>query len=249
MTALFAFIVIVVVALLLLIFIRRQRNGRIRSALRPLPASTNLANQVGEAIESGRQLHVSLGQGSLIGAANPTSIAAVHVLDYLAADGCASGTPPLTTVGDGTLLPLAQDCLRKAHEDAGRQKDYHPTMAQFLAPHTAPFAYAGGIAAVLQRGESGSNVLVGRFGSELAIPAEVAARKNMVQVIGTDDPSALAVATAVTENVLVGEELFAAGAYLEHKPDQTASLQVQDILRWLIIITILALALGQLLAG
>jgi hypothetical protein len=122
-------------------------------------------------------------------------------------------------------------------------------MAQFLAAHTDPFAYAGGMATILQRGESGSNVLVGRFGAELAIPVEIAARKNMVQVIGTDDPSALAVATAVTPNVLVGEELFAASAYLEHKPDQIASLQVQDILRWLIIITILALALGQLLAG
>lgn len=248
MNSLFALIVIVVVALLLLIFTRRQRNGR-STAIRPLPTCNSLSNQVGEAIESGQQLQVSLGQASLVGAANPTSIAAIHILDYLAKDGCASGTPPMTTVGDGTLLPIAQDSLRQAHKAAGRLKEYKPTMTQFLAADSDAYAYAGGIAAILQQGETSSNLLVGRFGPELAIPAEIAARKNMEQVIGTDDPSALAVATAVTDNVLIGEELFAAGAYLENKPSQAAGLQVQDLLRWLIILTILALAFSQLLAG
>lgn len=248
MNSLFALIVIVVVALLLLIFTRRQRNGR-STAIRPLPACNSLSNQVGEAIESGQQLQVSLGQASLVGAANPTSIAAIHILDYLAKDGCASGTPPMTTVGDGTLLPIAQDSLRQAHKAAGRLNEYKPAMTQFLAADSDAYAYAGGIAAILQQGKTSSNLLVGRFGPELAIPAEIAARKNMEQVIGTDDPSALAVATAVTDNVLIGEELFAAGAYLENKPSQAAGLQVQDLLRWLIILTILALAFSQLLAG
>ncbi|MCB9421039.1 MAG: hypothetical protein H6667_14650 [Ardenticatenaceae bacterium] len=246
MNTLFAFIIIVVVALLILT--RRQRNGR-SLGIRPLSACNSLSNQVGEAIESGRQLQVSLGQGSLVGAANPASVAAIHILDHLAKDGCASSTPPLTTVGDGTLLPIAQDSLRQAHEAAGRLNEYKPSMTQFLAANSDPYAYAGGIATILQQGKTSSNLLVGRFGPELAIPAEIAARKNMEQVIGTDDPSALAVATAVTDNVLVGEELFAASAYLENKPGQIASLKVQDIMRWLVIITILLLALSQVLAG
>jgi hypothetical protein len=245
---LFALFVIVVVALLLWLLTRRQRSGR-TAGKRPLTACHSLSNQVGEAIESGRKLHVSLGQASLIGAANPTSMAAVHVLDFLAKDGCASGTPPLTSVGDGTLLPLAQDSLRQAHKASGRIKEYRANMTQFLAADTDPYAYAGGIATILQQGEASSNLLVGRFGAELAIPAEIAARKNMEQVIGTDDPTALAVATAVTDNVLIGEELFAAGAYLDEQPSRAASLQVQDILRWLIILTIFALALIQLRAG
>ena len=95
---------IVVIIILLLFFTRRQSSGHM-PALRPLPACTTLANQMGEAIESGRQLHVSLGQASLVGPAAPISIAAFHALDYLAKDGCASGVPPLTTVGEGTLLP------------------------------------------------------------------------------------------------------------------------------------------------
>ncbi|MEJ2747356.1 MAG: hypothetical protein P8183_05520 [Anaerolineae bacterium] len=248
MNALFIVSAIIVIVILLIIFTRRQVNGR-EPELRPLAACDSLDNQVGRAIESGRQLHVSLGQASLIGAANPTSIAALHVLDHLAKDGCASGTPPLTTVGDGTLLPIAQDSLRHYYQAAGRIDDYKPGMTQFIAADTEPYAYAAGLAAVLQQEQTSSNLLFGRYGPELAIPAAVATRQGMTQVIGTDDPSALAVATAVTDNVLVGEELFAAGAYLEHKPSQIASLQVQDILRWIVILTILGLALSRFVGG
>jgi hypothetical protein len=68
-------------------------------------------------------------------------------------------------------------------------------------------------------------------------------------VIGTDNPGALAVAAAVTDHLLIGEELFAAGAYLEGKPAQVASLQLQDLLRLIIILAILGLAVSRLITS
>ena len=65
-------------------------------------------------------------------------------------------------------------------------------------------------------------------------------------VIGTDDPTALAVAVTVTDDVLIGEELFATSAYLEGKASQIASLQLQDILRWIVVLFILGTAVYQL---
>ena len=59
-------------------------------------------------------------------------------------------------------------------------------------------------------------------------------------------PTALAVAMTVTEDVLIGEELFATSAYLEGKPSQIASLQLQDILRWVVVLFILGTAVYQL---
>ncbi len=44
---------------------------------------------------------------------------------------------------------------------------------------------------------------------------------------------------ANTQDALIGEELFAAGAYLGAGPSHVASLTVQDILRWVVIITLL----------
>lgn len=245
MTLLTMLLAITAIALLLLVLTRGLQNGRTLS-LRPLTSYTALAGQLGRAIESGRHLHVSLGRASLVGAANPTSIAAVNVLDHLALTGCANATPPLTTVGEGTLLPLAQASVHAACDEAGRPGDFDTRTVQFIAADSDPFAYAGGVTAVLQQDKIASNVLVGRFGPEVAIMAEAASRQEMEQVIGTDDPVALALATASTSNVVIGEELFVAAAYLEGRPSQLASVQLQDILRWLIILTILGLSVYQL---
>jgi hypothetical protein len=237
--------VLLVLGLLLFLLTRSFRAGR-TAVLRPLASFAGLAGQIGRAIESGRQLHLTLGQASLIGTASPTSLSATAVLDSLAKDGCANGTPPLITVGDGTLLPLAQGSLQHALANAGRSGDFDLSLTQFVAHNTDPFAYSAGVAALLQQQRVASNIMVGRFGPELAIMAEAANRQNIEQVIGTDDPTALAVAVTMTDNVLIGEELFATGAYLEGSASQLASLQLQDILRWIVVLFILGTAVFQL---
>jgi hypothetical protein len=44
---------------------------------------------------------------------------------------------------------------------------------------------------------------------------------------------------AGSQDALIGEELFAAGAYLGAESSHAASLTVQDILRWLVILALL----------
>jgi hypothetical protein len=214
--------------------------------LRPLGAYQALSTQVGRAVESGRRVHLTLGRGSLSGPAGPTSAAALTILDHVAGDATASGVPPVVTVGEATLLPAAQDSLRFGAERAGRPADYAPAQVQFLAADSRPFAYAGGASDTLHRPGIGSNVMVGRFGIELAVMAEAAARADMQQVAGSDDPLALSLAVATTGDVLVGEELLASGAYLQGRPAQLASLQIQDLLRAAIILAVLLAALYRL---
>lgn len=245
MTPLIVLVVLLVLGVLLFLLTRSVSAGR-TAVLRPLPSYQGLAGQIGRAIESGRQLHLTLGQASLVGNANPTSVSAVAVLDHLAKDGSANGTPPLVTVGEGTLLPLAQGSLQHSLAQAGRSGDFDLSLTQFVAHDTDPFAYSAGVAALLQQQRVASNIMVGRFGPELAIVAEAANRQNIEQVIGADDPTALAVATAVTDNVLIGEELFATAAYLEGRASQIASLQLQDILRWIVVLFILGTAVFQI---
>jgi hypothetical protein len=101
----------------------------------------------------------------------------------------------------------------------------------------------------IQHQNVGSNVLLGRFGPELAVMAEAAGRKNMEQVIGSDEPVALAIGLTVTNNLLIGEEFLAAGAYLQGRPVQVASLQLQDILRYLAAGSVLLVAVYRLVVG
>ncbi|MCB8987690.1 MAG: hypothetical protein H6661_08075 [Ardenticatenaceae bacterium] len=248
MTVIAPLAIIVIVALAILLWGRRLalREG---PALRPLAGYTALRGQVGRAIESASKLHISLGRASLTGSANPTSVAALAVLDRLAAEGCANDSPPITTVGDGTLLPLAENDLRYAAEAAKSPVGIPPGTARFIASRNDPFAYAAGVASVIQQQKMLGNVMVGHYGQELAIVTEAAGRNQIQQIIGSDDPLALAVAAPVTDNLMIGEEMLAAPAYMQGKPDQIASLQIQDILRILLSLTILGLAVYRFVAG
>jgi hypothetical protein len=71
---------------------------------------------------------------------------------------------------------------------------------------------------------------------------EASERENATLIAAATDPSAQSILFASASDPLVGEELFAATAYIGNNPAQRASLQVQDILRWLIILALLAAA-------
>jgi hypothetical protein len=244
MTPLITLVIIGAVIVLLILLQRSIQAGR-KVALRPLHALDGLKGQLGRAIESGNPLHISMGNASLADVASATSIASLQVVDHLAKDGCANGTAPLITVGEGTLLPAAQDSLRHAYQELDRRVEYDPAQVQFVASETTPFVYAGGAAALLQQEKVTGNITVGHFNIEIALIAEAANNQHIEQIIGTDDPSALAIATVFTENVLIAEEMLAVGAYLEDDPGRLASLQLQDIIRWVIAIVIVLLAIVE----
>jgi len=88
---------------------------------------------------------------------------------------------------------------------------------------------------------------MGNFGVEVALLAEAAERENTFTLASSDNLAAQAVLYASVQEPLIGEELYAAGAYMDAGPLHEASLRVQDILRWLIIAVILVGALIQLL--
>jgi hypothetical protein len=247
MTVLALLIAILAGAVLFLLTRRIQAGQQV--GLRPVRGFQSLTGQVGRAVESGRRVHFSLGRAALNSAASPTSLAALAALDYLARDGCASDVPPIVTVGDGTLLPAAQDQLRGAYSRAGRAGDFSNTMAEFVAPESSPMSYAAGVSYTVQHSNVGSNLLMGHFGPEIGVILEAAGRENTDQIVGSDDPTALAVGAAMSDDLLIGEELFAAGAYLTGSPSQIASLQLQDILRLIVVTAVFLFALINLLLG
>lgn len=244
MTPLITLAIIGVVIVLLILLQRSIQAGR-KVARRPLKALDGLQGQLGRAIESGHPLHVTMGNASLVNQASQTSIAGLHVVDHLAKDGCANGTPPMVTVGEGTLMPAAQDSLRHAYQELDRRVEYDPSQVQFVSSDTTPFVYAGGTAALLQQEQVTGNIAIGHFNTEVTLIAEAANNQNIDQIIGTDDPTALAIAAAFTENVLIGEEALAVGAYLDDVPGRLASLQLQDIIRWVLAGAIVLLAIVE----
>jgi hypothetical protein len=84
-----------------------------------------------------------------------------------------------------------------------------------------------------------ANIFIGHFGPEVALLTDIAERTNSPAVAAAVDPAAQALIYASVDDPLIGEELFAAGAYSNAGIAHQASLQVQDILRWAIILILL----------
>jgi hypothetical protein len=212
-------------------------------AFREIPAYTHLRQAVGRVVEDGSRLHVSLGRGALITPQSASALAGLTLLRRLADLTSASDQPPIATSGDATLAILSQDTLRAASEATGLV-NYDPTAGRLTG--LTPFSYAAGAIPAIRDENVSANVLIGNFGVEAALLTDATERTNTFSLAASDNLAAQAVMYANVQEPLIGEELYAAGAYMEAGPMHTSSLTVQDLLRWTIIITILAGALLKL---
>ncbi|MGW8250474.1 MAG: DUF6754 domain-containing protein, partial [Anaerolineales bacterium] len=63
-------------------------------------------------------------------------------------------------------------------------------------------------------------------------------RSESLTLAGSDSIPAQAIFVAAAQEPLIGEELYAAGAYLNAGPLHASSLRAQDIFRWVLIAAI-----------
>ncbi|MBI3162346.1 MAG: hypothetical protein HYZ23_07535 [Chloroflexi bacterium] len=205
--------------------------------LRDIPALTQLYRSLGLSIEEGTRLHVSLGHGGLLDARGGSALAGLAALRYIAERTSVSDKPSVASAGDPVIGLLTQDTLQAGYEAAGAGELYIPTTGRVAGLN--PFGFAAGSMNILQNESISTHVMIGHFGPEAALLTETADRENIHIIGATDDLAGQAVLFANTQHALIGEELFAAGAYMGAGPTHEASLTVQDILRWLVILALL----------
>jgi hypothetical protein len=203
-----------------------------RVKIRPLTSFQDLRDETGRAAEGGGTIHIAIGNGGLIGEDAVTSMAALEVVEELADTAVLYNAPPIITVGDPTLLPIAQDVLRRAYERHGLVKRYNPDQVRFVAP--SPVAYAAGTANIVATENVMSNAMIGAFGAEVSLIADAGTRRDLPQLAAAAAPDAVGALYPATDRLAVGEELYAAGAQMTDKRRYTISLQAQDILRLLL---------------
>lgn len=226
-------------ALLLgLIFLRRRFPG----AFRPIEAYERLNRAIGLAVESGTRLHLSFGSSNLFSVRGASALAGLAMLHKLSERTSLSDRPPIVTSGDASLAILSQDTLQSGYRAAAAEEQYRFSTGRLTG--LTPFSYAAGTIPVTRDESVSTNVFIGNFGAESALLVEAAERENSTVIAASDNVSAQAVFYATSQDPLIGEELFAAGAYVGAGAAHDASLTVQDILRWLIIGAIL---IGSLL--
>lgn len=230
-------LVLLLLILPILLFLTFRVQAGKGGELRSIPGMEGLPELVGRSAETGQSVHVSVGVAGLGGGMTADTWAGLTLLSQMADEAAACDTPLIVTVADATVLPLAQDIVRRAYLRNGNPEGYDPTQVQLIAPNA--MAYASGVAGILEREPLTANVMVGQFGDEYLLMGETGARRGIRQIVGTADPGTLPFAYASADETLIGEEIYAGGAYTAKKPIQIGSLLTEDWLRWLVVAGIL----------
>ena len=231
-----------------------------RLTLRPIDAYSALKALLARGAEAGQPVHLSLGIAGIGDQATADTAAGLYVLEYLADRAAISASPPIVSVANATALPVAQDLLRRAYHRQGYPEEYDPARVRFLSPsdpnlqspalpgsavyanspHDA-FAYAAGAMRMLTQQKLIANVMIGQFGDEFLLLGETGAQRKLDQIGGTSTLNVQPFVYATVSHPLIGEEIYAGGAYLQGKLAHLSSLMAQDILRWVLVAGVLTL--------
>jgi hypothetical protein len=222
-------------------FLGRNRSKR---GLRKIPAFDQLRRIIDLSVEDGSRLQISLGRGGLLGPEAASAFAGMTLLRQIANVAADSDQPPIATTGDGSLMLLAQDSLQNVYKRLGISEQYYPRLVQTTG--LTPMSYAAGaLPRILDRGVSAS-AFVGSFGEEIGLLTAGTQLSGGFSIGGSENLTGQAVLYASADQPLIGEEIFASGAYTEAGPTHRASLRAQDVLRWIVIFLLAVTALFPL---
>ncbi|MCK4506688.1 MAG: hypothetical protein KAW14_13820, partial [Candidatus Aegiribacteria sp.] len=146
-------------------------------------------------------------------------------------------TPLLVPNRNPIVYTVAEECVKQAYLEAGRPDSYDPDSVFFLTQ--SQFAFVAGVNGIMMRERPATNFYLGMFYAESLILAETGSLSGAIQIAGTDAITQLPFFITTCDYTLIGEELYAASAYLGHEPKQIGAVKGQDACKMLIIILLL----------
>jgi hypothetical protein len=219
----------------------RQTGARPATGLRSIPAYEATRKGLAVAAETGRAIHTSPGTG-VVGAGDAgtaATLAGLLVTESMARVGAITGAPIEATTNDAIAYALTDNAVRRGYKRAGWPIEGESGEARFLT-HNDPIAYVAAASEVATQKDVSQAVMSGKFGPEVLLLMEAQRRTGAAQIGGSSDPQGFAIMHITADHTLIGEEIFASGAYLERRPSHIASLLAQDGLRWVLIVLVLA---------
>ena len=119
-----------------------------------------------------------------------------------------------------------------------RDSRYDPNNIRFLS--SQQFAYAAALLGIMARERPAANFMMGAFWAESLMLAEVGSEVGALQITGTAQLSQVPFFVASSDYTLIGEELFAAAAYLSGDRMQLGSIVGQDMAKVIVAVLIIA---------
>ena len=219
--------------LLVFIMIGKARKGE-DLYIRPIAGIHEIDNAIGRATEMGRPILFVPG---LSGINDVATLAALAILGRVAKKAAEYDTKILVPCKDYIVLPIAQEVVREAHYEAGRPDTFEKDSVFFIT--TSQFAFVAGVNGVMLREKTATNFYMGMFFAESLIMTETGSSTGAIQISGTDAVTQIPFFITTCDYTLIGEELYAAAAYLARQPLMLGTLKAQDYFKFFILFFII----------
>ncbi|MGE5653152.1 MAG: DUF6754 domain-containing protein [Bacillota bacterium] len=227
-------------ALTILNLIVRARKGLKLPKIRRVAGLDAMDEAIGRATEMGRPVFYSPGIGDL---QNAQTLASFAVLGHVAKTCARYDTRLLVGNRNATVQPITEEVVREAHLSVGKPDKYDATNIQFLSDQQ--WGYASGVQGIMKREQVAASVMVGAFWAESLLFAEVGQQLGAIQVAGTANTHQIPFFVSACDYSLIGEEIYAASAYLSKDPVLVGNLIGLDLGKMFAAVLILV---GALLA-
>ncbi len=238
-----ALVLTLVFGFLVLFYLNKARRGA-RLFIRRIAGLDAVEEALGRATEMGRPILYVPGLSSIDDIA---TIASINILGEVAKKTAKFGTPLVVPNRDPIVYTVAREVVKESYTSEGRPDAFSPDMVFFVSDQQ--FAFAAAVDGIMTREKPATNFLIGMFWAESLILAETGALSGAVQIAGTDAISQLPFFITACDYTLIGEELYAASAYLSREPVLLGAIKGQDmgkavILAIIVIATLLATVLN-----
>jgi hypothetical protein len=214
-------------------YIFSARKGK-KLYIRRISGLDSIDEAIGRATEMGRPLLFVPGINDLD---DIQTIAGLTILSHIAKKVAEYDSSIHVPVARSVVLSTAREIVKEAYLSAGRPDAFNPDSVFYLTDDQ--FGYVAGVDGIIMREKPAATFFLGAFYAESLILAETGFYSGAIQIAGTAMPAQLPFFVAACDYTLIGEELFAASAYLSNEPAQLGSLKGQDIGKIIVIATIL----------
>ncbi len=191
---------------------------------------------VGRATEMGRPVLMVPGLSDTT--VNAKTMQAINIFGYVSRVAARFGNPILVCCYNASTFTVAQEIIRDVYQQEGLIDKYDVDSVRFISDRQ--FAFAAGVSGLILREKAAATFFMGEFYAESLILAETANSVGAIQVASSTELTQTPFFIAACDYVLIGDEFYAASAFLTRQPVLVGSLVGQDWCKLAIIGMIIA---------
>lgn len=233
------FLIALVLCGAVIYFIAHAKSGK-KLFIRKIAGLEAIDEAIGRATEMGRPILFVPGINDMDDVQTIAGITLLSKVAKVVADYDIKINMP---VARSLVMTTARETIKEAYIGAGRPDAYNDDMVRYITDEQ--FGYVAAVDGIMVREKPATCFYLGAFFAESLILAETGNSIGAIQIAGTAMPAQLPFFVAACDYTLIGEELFAASAYLSNEPKQLGSLKGQDIGK---VVAMAAILIGVLVA-